>query len=290
MGLGMQRRVLAITLAVAAGISQMAEARAFPGLTQGGPSGLVLVPTGQVLDSNWYAVGLHRGILKASYGLLGYIETGASLPDLFDELDSREKWYIRWGREVTFFMKVGHKFSPSRWWIPGVAVGAENSLRRSAETLGLATRRTLSPSPKPEFRRSAETLYFTGSWGYRLGSWPMETTVGVGTGRFFNQIFVGIGVIPKTLFGNTLKFIGEYAGKKADIGARFALSKNLRLDFVVLMDTFGTGPEAQRWSIKVQRGLLGASKASRADWRNVTRIFGLKKKRAQKSGRTTHRD
>lgn len=108
----------------------------------------------------------------------------------------------------------------------------------------------------------------------------METIVGIGTGRFFNQTFMGVGVIPLTLFGSTLKFIAEYAGKQADVGARFALSKNLRLDFVVLMNSFDdAGSGAQRWSLKVERGLLGASKASPVNWRSIARKFGLKKRK-----------
>jgi len=70
---------------VASSGSGVAEIREFPGLTRHGPSGLVLVPTGHVIRPNWYAVGLHRGVLKANYGILGYAEVGVTLPDLFDK-------------------------------------------------------------------------------------------------------------------------------------------------------------------------------------------------------------
>ncbi len=237
-------RLLAAALAaatVASSGSGVAEIREFPGLTRHGPSGLVLVPTGHVIRPNWYAVGLHRGVLKANYGILGYAEVGVTLPDLFD----KENFSLSlWDNKTVLFVKVGHKISPENWWVPSLAAGAENSLRRSAET-----------------------LYFTGTWGRKVGAWPVEATVGAGTGLFSKRLFVGIGFIPQTLFGNSLKFIGEYAGQKADIGARFALSKNLRLDFVILVDAYDE--DRQRWNLKLERGLLGASKVSHANWKNL---------------------
>src|SRR6185503_7454585 len=115
---------------------------------------------------------------------------------------------------------------PGSWWAPGLAVGAENSLWNMAQ-----------PRKRVEgaVAREAESYYAVGSWDWRFASWPVEATVGVGTGRFLGRAFGGIGVIPMTFFGSTLKFFGEFSGRAADFGARFALSKYLRLDFAMEM-------------------------------------------------------
>ena len=63
-----------------------------------------------------------------------------------------------------------------------------------------------------------------------------------------------------SFFGYSLKFVAEYAGRQADVGVRIALSRNLRLDFVMLMNAGPAGEDGDgRWLVKFDRGLLGAS-------------------------------
>ena len=61
----------------------------FPGLTNRGPSGGVLVPTGQVVSANNYTIGLHRGVVKAGYGLFDLAEFGFALPQFIELLNAR---------------------------------------------------------------------------------------------------------------------------------------------------------------------------------------------------------
>lgn len=234
-------------------------AREFPGLSLRGPSGLILVPTGQVIKADNYAVGLHRGMLKAGYGVFGVMECGVATPDLYDQPDA-----AAWRGQTTGFVKVGMDAIADHWWAPGLAAGAENSfwnmtVRKQEAVTGQAA-------------HEAETYYCTGSWGWRVLKWPVEATIGAGTGRFLGRAFGALDVIPTTIFGSTLKFFAEYAGRAADIGARFALSRNLRLDFSMEMhaDHRESGPSGERWSITMDRGMIGASRVGSA---GLDRIF-----------------
>jgi hypothetical protein len=189
-----------------------------------------------MLRGNWYAAGIHQGSLKAAYGAFGIGEFGFILPDLVDKPGERE-----WRIETRGFAKVGLDFRPFSRLAPAVAFGGDNNTE-----MGL------------------ETLYGAVSWDFTLFGWPLEINGGAGTGRLRNEAFGGLGVIPVPFFGYSLKFIAEYAGRKADAGARIALSRNLRLDFVMLMDA-APRPEGgrERWLIKFNRGLLGASTTGR---------------------------
>jgi hypothetical protein len=233
-------------------------AREFPGLSQRGPTGLVLVPTGQFIRSNYYAVGLHRGVLKAAYGVLDILEFGVATPDLYDQPNS-----IAWKTETTGFVKVGYDGWGDSWWLPGLAAGAENSLWNMA-----VKRRDAITGPAA---REAESYYGLGSWDWRIASWPVEATVGGGTGRFAGRVFGAVGVIPTTFFGSTMKFFGEYAGRAADVGARIALSRTLRLDFAMEMnaDRESLPGGGKQWTITMNRGLIGASRVSPVSWESL---------------------
>jgi hypothetical protein len=204
----------------------------FPGLSRMGPTGLVLAPSGDILRRNWYAAGVHQGSLKAAYGLFGLAEIGFVLPDLVQKPGEEQ-----WRTETRGFAKAGWDFRPFGRWAPAVAAGGENNT---------------------EFGH--ETLYGTATWDLKVFGWPVDINGGLGTGRLRNEAFGGFGVIPVSFFGYSLKFVAEYAGRQADIGARIALSRNLRLDFVMLMTA---GPRSEdgneAWLVKFDRGLLGAS-------------------------------
>lgn len=217
----------------------------------------MLVPTGQVVKRNFYALGLHRGMVKAAYGLFGYVEGGFATPDLYDQPNS-----IDWKTQGTGFIKAGYELLPESWWAPGLAVGAENSLWNMAQP----RKAIVGPAAL-----EAETYYAVGSWDWLIASWPVEASVGIGTGRFLGRAFGAVGVIPTTFFGSTLKFFGEFAGRAADFGARFALSRNLRLDFAMEMhaDQARDSSGVKRWSITLDRGMLGASRISPANWRSL---------------------
>ena len=222
----------------------------FCGLTNRGPSGGILVPFGQVVNENNYIIGVHRGVFKAGYGLLGLCEMGMALPDIYDDPNRKE-----WADGTTGFFKLGGSIFPSLDWFPGLAVGAENSLNRSAET-----------------------YYATASWRGTLLWWPAEATVGAGTGRFGNHAFVAAGFIPAGFFGRTLKFFCEYAGKQADVGARMALSRNLRLDFAMQMDATRVDRDGGKgWSIRMDRAIVGASRADVVNWNSL--LHPAKKKK-----------
>ncbi len=211
-------------------------AREFTGLTSGGPSGLVLSPSADVIKHNWYAVGLHRGVVKLAYGLFGLVEAGAVTPDLFNQPNKDD-----WHSETRGFVKLAFHAPERLWWIPDLAVGTSNSIDLSVESnYGVAT------------------------WYFGIRDWTMETLVGYGTGRFMNEPFGGLGIIPGRLLGNAVKFIAEYSGHQADLGARFALSRDMRLDFVMLMTAIPPHDEPGEWLIKLDRGLLGASRAAPA--------------------------
>ncbi len=239
-------------------------AREFPGLSQRGPTGLVLVPSAWVIKGSSYAVGLHRGTVKAGYGILGHAEAGFATPDLYDQPNGSA-----WKGQSTAFLKVGAEPFPDAWWAPGLAAGAENSVWNMAV-----------PRPKREYGpegREAETYYGAGTWDWLLSGWPVEATLGAGTGRFVGRAFGGIGVIPRTFFGSTLKFFGEYAGRAADFGARVALSRSLRLDFAMEMhaDKVPDGKGEQRWLFTLARGMIGASQSGSA---TLESIFPPRKK------------
>jgi hypothetical protein len=215
-----------------------ASSREFSGLSAGGPTGLVIAPTGTVLRGNWYAAGLHRGIVKAAYGLFDAAEVGLVLPDLFDQPNA-----FAWKNQSRLFSKLGFNASDYSPWLPAFAFGAENS-----------------------YNWDNESLYFVGTWYVPVSSWTFEVNGGYGTGRFCREPFGGLGVIPGNLLGNAMKFVAEYAGHKADIGARFALSRSLRLDFVLLLNAIppGNNSAEKEWLIRIDKGFLGASRADRA--------------------------
>ncbi len=216
-------------------------AREFPGMTYAGPSGLILAPNGQVLKHNNLGLGIHRGVAKVAYGLLGIVEAGGATPDLYDDPDLED-----WKAGMIWFSKMSVSPAPRKWWIPSVALGAENS---------------------PD--RSRETYYVVASWYRRLAGWPLEFTGGVGTGRFSrdgmdsgNDLLAAVGVIPESLLGNTVKMLAELAGPEAAVGMRLALSRTLRLDFAVLMRIQEPTGDEEAWRLNVSRGLPGASMAS----------------------------
>ena len=231
--------------------------RQFAGLTEAGPTGLILVPTGDTLHSGAFAFGLHRGVTKLATAYWG-LEAGLRSPDLYDDPNVDD-----WNDGTVFFSKFAvtgvlrRLLAAGReWgWAPSLAAGMEDSLRHIfTATLGLGRGRTAPGEADPR------TYYGVVSWGFRLGSWPLEATSGLGTGRFASHAFGGLSIIPSSLFGSTLKVVGEYAGRQANAGARIALSRNLRLDFGFLLKAWpepGTG--ARRWAISMDRGLVGAS-------------------------------
>jgi len=240
--------------AVLAASPSVAAPREFPGMTMSGPTGLITVPTGQVLRANWYAFGLHRGAVKAAVGVLDFTEFGVALPDLYDD-PNRHVWL----NGTRAFLKVGGDHLPHRWWVPGIAGGAENSILRLTREAGISTR---------EGRKSVnqESLYVAGTWYWNIFSWPVEATVGAGSGRFLRRAFGGGSVIPMTIFGSTLKFTGEYAGNGANVGARFALSRYLRLDFAMLLNAIRDRDRQGRMTITIDRGTMGASQADKINW------------------------
>lgn len=212
--------------------------REFSGLSAGGPTGLVLAPNGTVLHENWYAAGLHRGMVKAAYGFFDVAEAGFVLPDLFEQPNS-----YAWKNLSMVFSKFGFQASNYSAWLPSIGFGAENS-----------------------YNWKNETLYGVGTWFFPAWKWYFELNGGYGTGRFLHQPFGGIGIIPANLLGNTVKFLAEYSGHQADIGARFALAKNLRLDFVMLLKALppGDNPAEPEWFLRFDKGFLGASRADKA--------------------------
>ena len=212
--------------------------REFSGLSAGGPTGLVLTPNGSLLRSNWYAAGLHRGMVKAAYGLFDVAETGFVLPDLFEQPNS-----TIWKNQSRIFSKVGFNISDLSHWIPAVAVGFENS-----------------------YNWRNESIYIAGTWFIPVKKWTVELNGGYGTGRFFREPFGGLGVIPGNLLGNAVKFVAEYSGHQADIGARFALAKSLRLDFVMLLKAVppASNQSENEWLFRIDKGFLGASRADKA--------------------------
>ncbi len=225
--------------------------RAFPGLTYRGPTGLLLVPTGQILQNRRLAFGIHRGVMKMGYGALSLAEIGVSGPDLYDDPDKKA-----WKEDSLAFVKLGTEASALKWWLPGIACGAENS-----------------------FAETAEGYYFCATWHAAPFRWPLEATIGAGTGRFEDRGFGAVGLIPAGLLGRTFKIFGEMAGNEADLGLRIALSRNLRLDFAMLFDV--VAPEEagdSGWSITIDRGLPGTSMA--ADLFSIYRaVIPEKKKR-----------
>jgi hypothetical protein len=214
---------------------------------------MVLVPTGQVVRADWYAAGLHRGSLKAAIGILDVSEIGFVLPDVYDEPNRRA-----WLDETHGFVKLGGEFHPSAWWFPGLAVGAEDSVGWMAVKAG-GKNEDVKDSP------NLESLYAVGTWWWTVLSWPVEASVGGGTGRYEKKAFGALSFIPSTFFGNTLKFTAEYAGAAASVGARFALSRTLRLDFAMLLHAIQT-PGTGRYAITIDRGIMGASTSSPIAW------------------------
>lgn len=217
--------------------------RGFPGLTDGGPTGLLLVPSARVLRSGWWAAGLHRGVVKASAGLWGVAEAGATAPDIYEPLNSKD-----WGSRTAFFLKVGTGIldrlgDPEAGWrpaIPILAAGIENS---------------------PNL--DAETVYGAATWDWGIPGLPTDLHVGWGTGRFTRNAFMGLGVVPTFLLGSTLKVTGEYAGRRGISGIRFAISRDLRLDFAMKFDVMPRAAPREGWSITTAGATLGVSQSGR---------------------------
>lgn len=240
--------------------------REFAGLTLAGPSGLILVPTGTAVRSGSLALGLHRGIFKTAAGFLGF-EAGIRTPDLYDDPNSDD-----WNDATVIFSKLTVSGvvrtllgrDTERWWLPDVGAGAEDSIRHALTApLNLGRARTAPGQADPQ------TFYGVVSWSVLLGSWPVEAAAGVGTGRFEGRMFGGLSVIPISFFGNTLKLMAEYAGRQADLGARVALARNLRLDFGMLLRAWPEpGARGRHWTATLDRGLVGASQVGRIrlDW------------------------
>lgn len=226
-----------INILIALMACSYAFSREFSGLSAGGESGLVLTPNALLVRHNWYAAGLHRGIVKAVYGLFDVAEAGFVLPDLFNKPNAGA-----WKNQSRVFSKIAYNASDFSAWLPAVAFGAENS-----------------------YNWENETLFFVGTWFVPVYGWTFELNGGYGTGRFNREPLGGIGVIPGPLLGNAIKFVAEYAGHQADIGARFALARNLRLDFVMLLDALPPGCNSveREWMIRFDKGFLGASRTDR---------------------------
>lgn len=270
---GAPRRLPALLLLVATGAvpcsaapRQPVPVREFAGLSQPGPTGLILVPTGSALRSGAFAIGLHRGVAKAAAGWLGF-EAGVRTPDLYEDPNSDD-----WNDATVLFSKLAVTEllrriaggGPESRWLPDIGVGAEDSVRHAfTAPLDLGRARTAADQSDPQ------TFYAVVSWSVVLGGWPVEAVAGAGTGRFEGRAFGGLSVIPTTFFGNTLKVVGEYAGRGADIGARVALARNLRLDFAMLLHASPEpGARGRHWNVTLDRGLVGASQAGRIrlDW------------------------
>ena len=238
----------------------LAGPRGFSGLSRGGPSGLILIPTGGVVGADCYAIGLHRGAMKGAYGILGIGEAGVALPDLFDSPGRQE-----WGNGMTGFVKLGGSPAPDHGWVPELGVGAENS-------------------PK----MTAETYFVAGSWHWRGEDWRVQGVAGLGTGRFGNRMFAGVSVVPQLFLGNVMKFLAEFAGEEAILGTRLALSRNLRLDFALRIDArrITDAEGTRRWSLSMDEGILGASLSAGIEWRKIweTITFKDRKKKDRKKG------
>ena len=220
-------------LAFILGQASFSQAQGFAGISMGGPTGMILCPSPSLVSGSWYGVGLHRGSMKASFGLFDLGEAGVKLPDLFDRPDNDA-----WGTLSTGHAKIALQGPGGAWsWLPSAGIGAENS---------------------PD--RSQETYYATWSWRADVSQWPMELLLGYGTGRFLNNPFCGVSLMPYTYLGHSLKLIAEYAGEKAETGVRFALSRTLRLDFAVLLDAQTTESDgSHRYTLRIDRAILGAS-------------------------------
>jgi len=215
---------------------------------------MIIVPTGQVVQGGWYAAGLHRGSVKMAFGILSLVETGFVLPDVYDN-PNRHAWL----NDSHGFVKLGGSVLPSAWWAPGVGVGAENSAARLADIVGIK-------SHTIEGAENLESVYAVGTWWWKILGWPMEASVGAGTGRFERKAFGAFSVIPASLLGNTVKFSGEYAGQQACVGARVALSRTLRLDFAMLLHAIQSTDNRAQWSITIDRGTMGASQSGPISW------------------------
>ena len=243
--------LLAVAPACAGAVSSARHA--FPGRSTYGPTGMVLGPPGQVVQADWYAAGLHRGALKSVIGILSIAEIGFALPDVYEEPNRRA-----WLDQSHGFVKMGGEFMPSARWFPGLAVGVENSAGWLATKAGIKNK-DLEISP------NMQSLYAVGTWWWSILSWPVEASAGAGTGRFEKKAFGALSFIPVTFFGNTLKFTGEYAGREGSIGARFALSRTLRLDFAMILHAI-QNPGTRRYTITIDRGIMGASTSGPIWW------------------------
>jgi len=216
----------------------------------GGPTGLILCPSPGLLASNSYGA-VHRGSMKFSLGLADFAETGVKLPDLFDR-PGRDDWKtLTRGHAKVALPSPGGPWS----WIPASGVGAENS---------------------PD--QTDETYYATGIWRATVSQWPLELLLGYGTGRFDRNPFYGITLMPYTYLGHSIKFMAEYGGHNADAGVRFALSKTLRLDFAMIMDTERIEADgARKYSFRINRAILGASQTGQIRPERILEILGRKR-------------
>ncbi len=214
--------------------------REYPGMSDGGYTGMILVPGPRLVRSGWYGAGIHRGKLKGAIGILNVMEAGLVFPDLFDQPALED-----WRTDTIGIAKIGMA-PPDRFqFLPAVGGGIENN-----------------------YDMKRESMFVTAEWDISILGWMFEFCGGYGTGRFLKEPFGGIGIIPGKLLGSSLKFMAEYCARKGIGGARFALSRDLRLDFGLLMDASPQNEETkgdlETWKIKMDRGLLGASKTDRA--------------------------
>lgn len=239
--------------------------RGFPGVTIAGPTGLMLVPSARVLKSGWWSAGLHRGVIKGGMGVMGIAEAGVAGPDIYERLRPED-----WGHKSSLFLKMstealgvfGHLpgFAPPAWRVivPVLAGGIENS-------------------PK----RDAETAYGAATWDWSASWIHADLHAGWGTGRFMRQAFLGLGVVPTFLLGSTLKLTGEYAGQRGISGIRFAISRNLRMDFGMEFDVVPRSAPRNGWSITTSRATLGVCQSGRITVLEYLRsVFAPRKKEA----------
>ena len=75
-------QLVVVMLREAVVVRYRAPERGFAGHTDAGPTGLILVPSGRVLRSGWWAAGLHRGVVKTSVGIWCVAEGGSTGPVL----------------------------------------------------------------------------------------------------------------------------------------------------------------------------------------------------------------
>jgi hypothetical protein len=224
------------------------------GQTAGNGTGFIGVPSARVLGHNWYSAGIHGYQVKFSYGLFNHLEAGLS-KDFNHEIgsvqDLANSTHLH-GR-LQILSQEGQGLD--------LAAGFENiGLEAAGFGRGLAFNSFVNATPA-----SQPQVYYLAA-GRTVPAWPSAmVTGGVKRGPETNDV-LGFCNLSQILFPGCLAQ-GEYDGEGMNLGFRFLLSSELKMDLALFhVEYIDTSQQGYFGKFLAEHVLFGVSYAEEVQW------------------------